>query len=247
LALALLPALRAEAQKARADPSPPPSPAVTQELLDDMDSRVAEGDADAMFGLAVLCFFGEGVAQDSEKALALLEKAAGKGHLMSLYFLGELYQTGTGVEKDAKKAVKYFTRAADKGDEAADLALGGIYYYGAEDVKADPKKAFRHFSRAAEKGQYQAQLMLGSMYETGNGAPKDPAKSWEFFLAASENPEDRGEAALAVGDIYVSGRNPAVPQDLAKGRDSYRKAASFNLPEAAERLALLDRAKADTD
>jgi TPR repeat protein len=232
-----------EAQRQAAPPpaAQPPSP----ELVADMEARAADGDMEAVFGLAVLNFFGEGVPQDRAKALELLEKAAAKDHVMALGFLGQIYEHGEGVEKNVRKAVRYYERASDLGDVMAGLALGGIYFYGADGVKAQPKKAFRLFSDAAEKGQHQAQLMLGLMYEQGAGVSKDPAKSWQYYLAAANNKDDRGEAALAVGDLYVSGRNPTVPQDLDKGREYYRIAASYNVPEAKERLALLDRAKAE--
>jgi TPR repeat protein len=243
LAFAALHAAPAAAQRGRQAAQAPP--AVTQELLAELEAKAADGDPDAMFGLAVLCFYGEGTAQDPARAVDLLEKGAAKGHPMSLSFLGQLYETGTSVPKDVKKAAGYYAKAAEKGDVTAELALGGIYYYGADGVKADPKRAFRHFSRAAEQGQHQAQLMLGAMYESGTGTAKDPAKSWEFFMKAADSPDDRGEGALAVGDIYISGRNPTVPQDLEKGREYYRRAAAHNVKEAAERLALLDRAQAE--
>jgi TPR repeat protein len=217
---------------------------IDQAFVEELESAYALGDAEAAFALGALSYFGhERVPRNLAKAVECLELAAGKGHVMAMSLLAELYETGTGVGKDEKKAVKLYTKAADKGDPMALLALGRLYYSGSETVKADKKRAFRYYTLAAEQNQAEAQLVLGGMYEQGEGTEKDPGKSWQYFLLAAENPGDNGQGALAAGDVYVSGRNPDVPQDLEKGREYYRKAAAKNVPEAKERLALLDRAK----
>jgi TPR repeat protein len=217
---------------------------IDRDFIDELESKAASGDAEAAFALGTIYFLGhENVGKDNAKALQFLEKAASKNHVMALSFLGDLYETGNGVPRDEKKAVRYFTRAADRGDAEAALALGRLYFFGSDTVKADKKKAFDYYSKAADGKLPEAQLMLGGMYELGEGIAKDPAKSWRYLLLAGENPKDDGKGALAVGDVYVSGRNPEVPQDLAKGREYYRRAAAQQVPEAADRLALLDRAE----
>jgi TPR repeat protein len=217
---------------------------IDQAFIEELQGKAAGGDAEASFALGTIYFLGhETVGKDPAKAVEYLEKAASKNHVMALSFLGNIYETGDGVARDEKKAVRYYSRAADRGDGEAALALGRLYFFGTDSLKADKKKAFKYYTQAAGKNLPEAQLMLGGMYEAGEGTGKDPAKSWQYFLLAADNPSDLGQGALAAGDVYVSGRNPGVPQDFAKGRQYYRKAAALKVPEASERLALLDKAE----
>ncbi|MDR1081073.1 MAG: sel1 repeat family protein [Deltaproteobacteria bacterium] len=215
------------------------NPAFIEELRGLADG----GDTEAAFALGSILFLGhEAAGQDVAGGIAYLEKAAAKNHMMAMSFLGDISENGSGVPRDLRKAVRYFTRAADKGDSEAALALGRLYFLGSGDVKADKKKAFKYYSQAAAKNLPEAQLMLGGMYEAGEGTAKDNAKSWQYLQMAADNPGDDGRGALAAGDVYVSGRNPEVPQDFEKGRQYYRRAAALKVPEASERLALLDQA-----
>jgi TPR repeat protein len=211
-------------------------------FLDELREKSEGGDADASFALGTIYYLGhEALPKDAVKAVEYLEKAASKGHVMAMSFLGEIYESGSGVPRDERKAVRYFTRAADKGDAEAALALGRLYFFGTDTLKADKKKSFRYYTLAAGSNLPEAQLMLGGMYETGEGTAKDNAKSWQYMLLAADNPDDDGRGAMAAGDVYVSGRNPDVPQNIELGRQYYRRAAAKNVPEAKERLALLDR------
>ena len=98
------------------------------------------GDAKAQYNLAVLYEKGEGVAQDSDKALAWYQKAAEAGNVNAQYNLGLAYETGEGVTQDYGKARAYYEKAAAQGDADAQNNLGGLYARG-DGVKKDLKKA----------------------------------------------------------------------------------------------------------
>ena len=98
------------------------------------------GDAKAQYNLAVLYEKGEGVAQDSDKALAWYQKAAEAGNVNAQYNLGLAYETGEGVTQDYGKARAYYEKAAAQGDADAQNNLGGLYARG-DGVKKDLKKS----------------------------------------------------------------------------------------------------------
>ena len=55
---------------------------------------------------------GYGVTQDSQKAVACIEKAAVQGSAEAQFLLGEYYEKGYGVAKDIQKAVEWYEKAA---------------------------------------------------------------------------------------------------------------------------------------
>ena len=59
---------------------------------------------------------GEGVPQDSKKALHWFTKPAEQGDVTAQSFLGIMYYDGEGVSQDYKKALHWFTKAAEQGD-----------------------------------------------------------------------------------------------------------------------------------
>ncbi len=62
---------------------------------------------------------GEGVGQDTEKAVRLYCKAAAKGHLKANVQLGQLYAFGRGIYRDRDLAAAWFYEAARKKDAVA--------------------------------------------------------------------------------------------------------------------------------
>jgi TPR repeat protein len=58
---------------------------------------------------------GQGVPQDSAKALGWYSKAAEQGHANAQYDLGLMYSEGNGVPQDNVEAYKWFTLAAGNG------------------------------------------------------------------------------------------------------------------------------------
>lgn len=92
-------------------------------------TREAEaGDADAKFLLGLMYAQGEGVPQDSAKAVAWWQKAAAQGDANAQYNLGAMYANGEGVLQDSVKAVEWWQKAAAQGHADAQYNLGRSYY-----------------------------------------------------------------------------------------------------------------------
>ena len=60
---------------------------------------------------------GEGIRQDSFKAVELYQKACDGGNATGCVNLGVLYRKGEGVRKDDSKALNLFGKACDLKDE----------------------------------------------------------------------------------------------------------------------------------
>uniref|UniRef100_A0A7S4E0T1 Uncharacterized protein n=1 Tax=Lotharella globosa TaxID=91324 RepID=A0A7S4E0T1_9EUKA len=96
-------------------------------------SKAAEqGDAEAMFYLALCYGNGRGAPQDDKKAVSWHRKAADQGHVRAQFNVGIHYENGFGVEKDIKQAAKWYRRAADEGHLIARNALETLHEANAE-------------------------------------------------------------------------------------------------------------------
>ena len=87
----------------------------------DAFAAAAEQDDDfapfAMCELAELSLRGNGVAQDSARAVALYERAAARGHHWAMLTLGDLYERGDGVARDRQRAEHWLQRAVAAGGD----------------------------------------------------------------------------------------------------------------------------------
>ena len=108
-----------------------------------------------------MCYLnGEGVPQDSKKAIKLFLKAAKKGYydgqIKAQIALGDCYKNGEGVRKNSKKAVEWYTKAAcDK------------------DIQCNR----------------EVQYKLAKCYEDGFGVEKDIIKAKILYRKAGNYPE----------------------------------------------------------
>ena len=99
------------------------------------------------------------------------------------------------------------------------LALSGQgVAYSVEMYVADTKAG-------AARGDMRSQVILGIMYETGFGMSPDPAKAFEWFLAAANRDDSSGQ--FLVGRAYADGRG--VPPDDGEALVWFRKGAQSAL------------------
>ncbi len=84
---------------------------------------VEQGSADAQTELGVLYFHGNGVEQDTAKALKWYEQAADQGKAEAMHLIGGLYDIGCGVTYSATTADRWYRKASEKGYAKADTLL----------------------------------------------------------------------------------------------------------------------------
>ncbi len=83
----------------------------------------ADGGAQANFYLSVMYDKGEGVAQNRDKSVEMLTRAAEQGLDVAQANLGLMYCAGYIVKKDAAEGLKWLTKAAAQGLEEAQTVL----------------------------------------------------------------------------------------------------------------------------
>ncbi|HIP29096.1 MAG TPA: sel1 repeat family protein [Sulfurovum sp.] len=75
------------------------------------------GNARGCFNLAFMYDFGEGVNQDTLKAIELYTKACDTGYAGGCLVLGAIYHAGEDVKKDTLRAKRLYSKACDGGND----------------------------------------------------------------------------------------------------------------------------------
>lgn len=118
----------------------------------------AEGDADALFNLAQAYRLGRGVEVSNERARALYEEAARRGHVKAADNFGlMLFQEG-----EQAKAMPLIRAAADRGDPRAQYVLG-LSHFNADYAPRDWVRAYALMTLAQGQGLPQAKDAIGQM------------------------------------------------------------------------------------
>jgi cell division septation protein DedD len=122
------------------------------------EKPAADGDADALFNLAQAYRLGRGVEASSQRARALYEEAARRGHVKAADNYGlMLFQEG---EQD--KAMPMIRAAAERGDPRAQYVLG-LSHFNADYAPRDWVRAYALMTLAQGQGLPQAQDALVQM------------------------------------------------------------------------------------
>ena len=195
--------------------------------------------------LRVVYFAGTGVAQDLQKALEWLTRAAEKGSSRARHLLSLAYEEGEmGVDQNYEKAVYWLAKAAE---QTSAEALGFTFYMrlyllcrnledGSKIGSPRHQEAIAWLCKAAEEGCDMAQYGLSLLYKDGEeGFEPNDAKALEWLrkAAAQQNPE----ALVALGRRYIKG--DGVVQSDKKGADCWSAAAKLGYSEAQFYLGMI--------
>jgi len=196
---------------------------------------------------------------DGRNIFPLMEALANEGYVEAQCLLGFCYKNGRmGVSQDIAKATEWFRKAAAQDDTKAKEALNSLADSNSVKEKISPTdddrfkeakkfyanrkfdKAFSIFEALAKEGHALAQYQLGVCYQYGNGAPRDGAKSAEwygkaFVLLQALAKKGDAEAQYQLGVCYSCG--DGVSEDRSKAAEWYRKAAEQGHADAQESLA----------
>lgn len=108
--------------------------------------RAEKGTPLDKYNLALCYYYGKGIPQNQERALAWCEKAANLGN-----------------KEAQKKLIRLYQEEAEKGNAEAQCNLGICYYYG-KGVKQDHKMGIEWCKKAANLGNKEAQKNLIRWY-----------------------------------------------------------------------------------
>lgn len=148
-----------------------------------LNQKAKNGDLDAMEAVGSAYAEGQGIEQDTSKALYWWNKAADLGNSEAMTDLGHAYLAGDIVQMDYTKAIFWFTKAAEAGDQIAMYYLGQASEVGAN-IKQDYSKAFYWFAKSAEGGGRNAVYELAKLYDAGIGVKRDIEKAQHYYQKA---------------------------------------------------------------
>ena len=145
------------------------------------------GDGRAINLLGVMHEFGDGVAQNTVRAIELYERAAELGNAHGWNNLGLLYQNGApGLPPDMARAGDAYERGVAMGHVGALNNLGAFL----ENGHAGPPDWVRIldlYERAHAGGDLDATVNIASLYFDGRGVPQDQVRAVEYLrLAVAE-------------------------------------------------------------
>ena len=113
--------------------------------------------------------------------------------------------------------------AARVGNADALLRLGDLYS-DEDNANHDPAKALNYYQRAADAGNVVAKLRVGEMRVFGHGTQPDTAKGLSLIEEVAAGGD--GAALALLGGIYSHADPSAVPIDLPRAYEYYRRAAA---------------------
>jgi TPR repeat protein len=198
--------------------------------------RADAGDRDAQYSLGVRLVGEGGYAEgeevplgrspQSDEGMALLEKAAGQGHVHAMFVLGGIHHE----RKEHEQAVAWKTKAAEAGWPDAMFDLG--CYLAGEGGLPDPQAAMGWFRRAADAGHGGAARNISIMYTLGNGGvarSKRRAMQWRRKAAdmgviqscekLARDMYDDSPHAHGVGHVEVEATGSATSAADMEGHD----------------------------
>lgn len=148
-----------------------------------------DGNADAMYRLGEIYFYGENGAEiDYDKSLYWMNKAADEEHYDALKFLMFMYNVeASPYEFDFAKSVEFAERVLEQNPEDSDamFTIGYCYSVGGYGIEIDYEEAVKWYTKAAELGEPDAMYNLALCYYYGYGVEVDQEK-FDMWMQAYE-------------------------------------------------------------
>lgn len=201
--------------------------------IDELETKLAQGDKEAPFTLAYAYFNGIGGQKNSKRAFELMENLARQGNTRAMIELGKMYEADT-PDYNSMRSAGYYKQAGDSGDINGKYHLGLLYYrqkfgQGEEALK----QAYYLFQEAAKKGHTPSMYELATMYEKGAGFPKDMGQAVQWYRKSAHL--GYAPSQMQVGLLYENGI--LVPKNETLAAAWYTKAAEQGFPAAQYLLA----------
>ena len=143
-----------------------------------------QGNVEAQYNLGLMYYNGQGLTQNSAKAVKWYRLAAEQAYADAQLNLGAMYRNGQGVPEDFVRAAKWYRLAAEQGNAIAQDNLGVLYYFG-DGVPQNNLIAYMWTNLASQ-----------------NGAPD--AKTRRDFIAEEMTKSDISKAQDMVKDCISS-------------------------------------------
>ena len=196
--------------------------------LAELEERMLAGDTSAQSELGARYGKGEGVEQNFDKAIELLQDAAAKGDVQAEFYLATAYYSGLGVPRNEVQAFMLFENTANKGHAPSQYWLAVLIKDGRGGIVSPSwAAAVPLLWKSAMQGYPDAEFLLGSAYQLGLGVEKNAqAAAFWYRRTLKRGYNIRADFNLAVliksgqiewqsGDNPLSKRKPADERKLS--------------------------------
>jgi len=160
----------------------------------------------AIYALAIAYRSGEGVGEDTGKAMTLTRRAAQLGNPQANYVLGAALYLEDG---DTATAIDYLMQSADENFSAAEYLLGRIYAMG-RGVRRDLPWALRWYGLAAAHGHSEAQFTYATSMLSGGVMPANLDEAVFWLGQAALQGHERANKLLRELDIEPDPKTQAA-------------------------------------
>ena len=143
-----------------------------------------QGNVEAQYNLGFMYYNGQGLTQNSAKAVKWYRLAAEQGHGDARLNLGAMYRNGQGVPEDFVRAAKWYRLAAEQGNAIAQDNLGILYYFG-DGVLQDNLIAYMWTNLAFENGAPEAETRRDFIAEEMTKADISKAQDMAKYCISS--------------------------------------------------------------
>ncbi len=206
---------------------------------DRLVEAAAAGDHLAELELGQAYLDGAGVAADTDRGVALLERAAAADLPVAHYRLARQAESSPPSLARREKLLRHYRRAAELGHTTAQARLGELVLERADDARYDSDDRARLriqaealLTHAADAGNGYAELRLAELSRDGAFGERDPARALDYFRRAERHGQPRAAWVLARQDLDGSGSDPdaaAGIRHLARAADGGESRASVEL------------------
>lgn len=182
------------------------------------------GDAESQYIWGRKFADGNGVSEDTRKAVFLLRSAAEQGHAQAQADLALMYMKGHGVSEDFAEGLAWLRRAAEGGFPDAQAYLGFSYVTGLG-VEKSAAEGVKWLQLAAERGVATAQIALANQHMEGQGVGKDFSQAYKWYdiainrLGSSEQDRalsDYAKLSRDLAALYLAPAELAAAQRLSR-------------------------------
>ncbi len=203
-------------------------------------SKAEQGDAAAQLEYArLLKTSGNGVEQDWDKCVSMLQLSAKQGNCDAQWELGCLYEFENHVKKDESKAVELYRQSADAGSPIGMYMLAHCYQHGIA-VEEDHHISDSIYAKAVEglmklvpDEDIYVLNFIGSAYFWGDGVKTDHKKAFDYYLISAKkgNPETQ----YKIGNCYETGEG--TEKNMEEAMVWYKRSADQGYQDAIQRIA----------
>lgn len=191
---------------------------------DELIDKASQGNAEAMFQLAMCYRRGKGVVADQKECVFWLKRAAEMKHVQAYYYLASYYENGEGgLAVDSLMAYNYLTLAAEQKDLFSMMELGESFrtFKGIPNAQQACVKWLKaisdrdYVSEFPENGieESAAEFYLYYLYQGNEGIVKDVPLSLSYLRkSVNHGNHSIGEALNAMGECYLNGNG--VEKDI---------------------------------